>query len=205
MGTGKYPEENEYSNVILYLIQYLSKHAGSSNAYTSLEETNFFFEVSHSAFEGALDRFARFFIDPLMADSSSERQLNAVCSEHSKNLQNDAWRKYQLTKHLAKPGHPYNKFSTGNKESLSNPNLREMLFNFYNSKYSANLMKLVVYGQSDIDVLTKSVEEKFAEVKNQKFAKFQLQEHPYDEKTLKHLVKLVPVKDKKTLDICWVL
>jgi len=106
---------------------------------------------------------------------------------------------------LAKPGHPYNKFSTGNKESLSNPNLREMLFNFYNSKYSANLMKLVVYGQSDIDVLTKSVEEKFAEVKNQKFAKFQLQEHPYDEKTLKHLIKLVPVKDKKTLDICWVL
>ena len=37
-----------------------------------------------------------------------------------------------------------------------------MLFNFYNSKYSANIMKLVIYGQSDIDVLTKSVEEKFA-------------------------------------------
>ena len=84
--------------------------------------------------------------------------MNAVHSEHSKNLQSDPWRKYQLTKHLAKPGHPYNKFSTGNKESLSNPNLREMLFNFYKSKYSANLMKLVVYGQSDIDVLTKEVE-----------------------------------------------
>ena len=73
MGTKKYPEENEYSN-------YLSKNAGSSNAYTSLEETNFYFEVSHGAFEGALDRFARFFIDPLMLDSSSARELNAVDS-----------------------------------------------------------------------------------------------------------------------------
>jgi len=85
-----------------------------------------------------------------MLDSSSERELNAVHSEHSKNLQNDLWRKYQLSKHLAKPGHPYNKFSTGDRNSLANPNLRQMLFNFYNSNYSANLMKLVIYGQADV-------------------------------------------------------
>lgn len=33
-----------------------------------------------------------------------------------------------------------------------------MLFNFYNSNYSSNLMKLVVYGQDDIESLAKSVE-----------------------------------------------
>jgi insulysin len=90
-----------------------------------------------------------------MLDSSSERELNAVHSEHSKNLLNDSWRKFQLSKFLAKAGHPYSKFSTGDKNSLSNPNLREMLFDFYNANYSANLMKLVVYGQLDIDTLTK--------------------------------------------------
>jgi insulysin len=58
----------------------LTKNAGSSNAYTSLEETNYYFEVSHASFFGALDRFSRFFIDPLMLDSSSERELNAVHS-----------------------------------------------------------------------------------------------------------------------------
>ena len=187
------------------MTQYLSKNAGSSNAYTSLEETNFFFEVSHGGFEGALDRFSRFFIDPLMLDSSSERELNAVNSEHSKNLQNDAWRKYQLSKHLAKEGHAYSKFSTGNKESLANPNLREMLFNFYNSKYSSNLMKLVVYGQEDIDYLTRAVEQRFAEVKNNSYSKYQMQEHPYSQQTLGKLIKLVPVKDKRTLELCWVL
>lgn len=70
-------------------------------------------------------------------------------------MQNDTWRKYQLSKYLAKPGHPYNKFSTGDKSTLSNPNLREMLFNFYKANYSANLMKLTVYGQSDVETLAK--------------------------------------------------
>ena len=38
MGTEKYPKENEYSN-------YLSKHSGSSNAYTAAEHTNYYFQV----------------------------------------------------------------------------------------------------------------------------------------------------------------
>lgn len=97
-----------------------------------------------------------------MSDSSSERELNAVHSEHSKNLLNDTWRKYQLTKFLAKENHPYKKFSTGNKESLSNPNLRQMLHTFYNNKYSSNLMKLVVFGNETPEEMSKLVEEKFS-------------------------------------------
>lgn len=79
-----------------------------------------------------------------------------------------------MSKHLAKEEHPYHKFSTGDKTTLANPNLREMLFNFYNSHYSANIMKLVVYGQEDVDVLAKSVLEKFKDVKNNQFGKFQI-------------------------------
>ena len=54
------------------------------------------------------------------------------------------------------------------------PNLREMLFKFYNNSYSSNLMKLVVYGQMDIDTLTKEVEQKFAEVKDSAFNGFKI-------------------------------
>lgn len=67
---------------------------------------------------------------------------------------NDAWRKFQITKFLAKEGHPYSKFSTGDKSSLGNPNLRKMLFDFYNNNYSANLMKMVVYGKEHVDFLS---------------------------------------------------
>lgn len=49
LGTEKYPKENEYS-------QFLSEHAGSSNAFTSGEHTNYYFDVSHEHLEGALDR-----------------------------------------------------------------------------------------------------------------------------------------------------
>lgn len=105
------------------------------------------FEVSSIAFEEALDRFSQFFIAPLLNQNSAEKELNAVDSEHQKNKLNDSWRKYQLSKHISKDGHPFNKFSTGDKKSLSNQNLQNMLTDFYRSNYSANLMKLVVYGK----------------------------------------------------------
>jgi secreted Zn-dependent insulinase-like peptidase len=44
MGTEKYPDENEYSS-------YLSEHGGMSNAYTSTENTNYYFDVSHPYLE----------------------------------------------------------------------------------------------------------------------------------------------------------
>lgn len=40
-------------------------------------------------------------------------------SEHKKNHQNDIWRIYQINKHLSKEGHPWRKFGSGNKDSLT--------------------------------------------------------------------------------------
>lgn len=76
MGTEKYPKENDYS-------QYLSEHSGFSNAFTGVENTNYYFEVGHEYLEGALDRFAQFFISPLFSDSCTERELKAVDSGNS--------------------------------------------------------------------------------------------------------------------------
>jgi insulysin len=73
MGTEKYPKENDYN-------QYLSEHSGHSNAFTGMENTNYYFEVAQEWLEGALDRFAQFFISPLFSDSCTERELKAVDS-----------------------------------------------------------------------------------------------------------------------------
>lgn len=101
-----------------------------------------------------LDRFAQFFIAPLMAESSSARELMAVNSEHSKNILNDAWRQYQLWKSSARKGNPLAKFSTGDKNSLGSPTIRNQLLEFYGKNYSANLMKLVVYGKEDVNSMS---------------------------------------------------
>jgi insulysin len=75
--------------------------------------------VATPALTGALSRFAGFFHSPLFTPSCTSRELNAVDSEHKKNLQNDQWRIFQLNKHLSKPGHVWSKFGSGNRESLS--------------------------------------------------------------------------------------
>lgn len=58
-------------------------------------------------------RFAQFFTAPLFTESATEREINAVNSEHEKNIPNDAWRMDQVDKHLCDPSHPYNSFGTG--------------------------------------------------------------------------------------------
>ena len=100
-------------------MQFLSRNNGSSNAYTATTNTNYYFNVATSALAGALERFSGFFHSPLFAPSGTVRELNAVDSEHKKNLQNDVWRIYQVNKHNTKPGHVWSKFGSGNKLTLT--------------------------------------------------------------------------------------
>ncbi|KAG8889415.1 Insulinase (Peptidase M16) [Tulasnella sp. 332] len=111
MGTKEFPSENEYS-------QFISTHGGSTNAYTSAYNTNYHFSVNPSQLQPALHRFSTFFISPLFSESCTNRELNAVDSEHKKNRQNDMWRMFQLSKEQSKADHPWHKFGSGNRESL---------------------------------------------------------------------------------------
>ena len=47
-------------NFFSFYLQFLSEHGGSSNAFTSAEHTNYFFDVSPEHLSGALDRSASF-------------------------------------------------------------------------------------------------------------------------------------------------
>ncbi|KAJ2741432.1 metalloprotease, partial [Coemansia pectinata] len=153
LGTEKYPKEGEYD-------AYLSSNSGSNNAYTSFTETNYYFSVFNGALEGALDRFAQFFISPLFNKDCVERELNAVDSEHKGNLQSDHHRSYRLKAIISNPAHPFSWFSTGNTETLKGAaeelglDLREELIKFYQKYYSADVMRLVVVGNHSLDVLS---------------------------------------------------
>ena len=89
MGTEKYPSENEYA-------EFISNNGGYDNAWTNLTDTNYHFECSNEAFGEALDRFAQFFVCPLLGDSQTEREMKAVDSEYNMDLQSDTWRKINL-------------------------------------------------------------------------------------------------------------
>lgn len=100
LGTERYPDENEYT-------KFLAANGGTSNASTYADTTKFYFEVVPDKLSEGLDRFAQFFIAPLFTDSATDREINAVDSEHEKNLTTDGWRTRQVSKELADPSHPY--------------------------------------------------------------------------------------------------
>ncbi|RCH79537.1 Insulinase (Peptidase M16), partial [Rhizopus stolonifer] len=200
MGTEKYPKENDYS-------QYLSEHSGFSNAFTGVEDTNYYFEVGQEYLEGALDRFAQFFISPLFSDSCTERELKAVDSEHKKNRQQDSWRMFQLEKSLSNPDHPYCHFGTGNLETLyENPkkngqDIREELLKFHDHYYSANIMKLCILGRESLDQLTAWAVEKFQNVRNKNINPPSFSGHPLTKNELMKQIFVKPVKDVRSLEM----
>ncbi|KAG0267649.1 Insulinase (Peptidase M16) [Actinomortierella ambigua] len=200
MGTAKYPRENEYS-------EYLAQHAGMSNAFTNLDNTNYYFEVGHEHLEGALDRFAQFFISPAFSENCKDRELRAVDSEHKKNLQSDTWRLFQLSKNMSSPHHPYHQFGTGNLETLQdNPakegiDVRDELIKFHSKYYSANIMKLVILGREPMDQLASWAVEKFSPIRNLGIKPPAYPSPPWTEKELLNVAYVKPVKDVRSLQI----
>ena len=196
MGTSKYEDENDYQ-------EYLSKHGGSSNAYTDLEHTNYYFDISTGKdnFEGALDRFSQFFIAPLLKQSSVDKERQAVDSEHAKNLQSDTWRAYQLSKSLSREDHPYSKFGTGNAESLNIPNIREALLEFYDNHYSSNLMKVCLLSDQSLDELEIMARQYFFEIKNKSLPQPAFDGNPFPESLTPCVLQVVPVKQSISLDL----
>eukprot|EP01006_Ploeotia_vitrea_P044505 TRINITY_DN66835_c8_g9_i1.p1 TRINITY_DN66835_c8_g9~~TRINITY_DN66835_c8_g9_i1.p1 ORF type:complete len:1085 (-),score=521.06 TRINITY_DN66835_c8_g9_i1:2330-5323(-) len=203
LGTEKYPDENSYS-------KFLSEHGGHSNAYTSMENTNYYFDVTHPFLEEALDRFSQFFVAPLFTESATDREMNAVHNENSKNLQNDSWRLFQLSKSVARKDHPFSKFGTGNLETLMHTprklgiDVRKALVDFHAEYYSANIMRLSVLGREPLDVLEKWVVDKFSSIRNTKRA---VPEFPPDplvpSEHLGRRYDVVPVKDLRRMLMFW--
>ncbi|SCU77844.1 LAMI_0A02542g1_1 [Lachancea mirantina] len=200
MGSSKFPNENEYSS-------FLSKHGGSSNAYTGSQNTNYFFQVNHENLKGALDRFSGFFTCPLFNKDSTDKEINAVDSENKKNLQSDLWRLYQLDKSLTNPEHPFHKFSTGNIKTLGeipkseNIDIRDELLKFYDSSYSANIMKLCILGREDLDTLSQWVFELFKDVANKDRPAPHYPAQMLKPENLTKIVYAKPVKNLRKLEV----
>ncbi|EPY81998.1 insulin-degrading enzyme isoform 4 [Camelus ferus] len=152
-----------------------------------------------------VDWFAQFFLCPLFDESCKDREVNAVDSEHEKNVMNDAWRLFQLEKATGNPKHPFSKFGTGNKYTLeTRPNqegidVRQELLKFHSTYYSSNLMAICVLGRESLDDLTNLVVKLFSEVENKNVPLPEFPEHPFQEEHLKQLYKIVPIKDIRNL------
>ena len=200
MGNNKYPSENEYSD-------YLAKNGGSCNASTTLDNTLYYFDVSNEAFEGALDRFAQFFISSNFNESSVEREIKAIDNEFSEYLNSDERRLLEIKSSNMNKDSPFNNFMTGNLKTLTKPDIREKLLVFYKKYYTSEIMNLCVYSNKSLDELLKLIESLFSLIP--KLENFEMPRYdevkPYDETNLKYFYKIIPVKNINHIELEWYL
>jgi len=197
LGTKKYPDESSYS-------KFIKDNGGSTNAYTDLMDTNYYFSVSNSALSEALDRFSQFFKEPLFNEDAVTREINSVDSEHNKNLSNDTWRLNQLIMSLSNPESCSNQFPTGSIETLGKENIRSALIDFHGKYYSANLMTLCIAGKHSLDDLEKLCIEHFSSIENKNVKALDTTlPIAYGKAQLGRFIRVVPIIPKDKLIIMW--
>jgi insulysin len=195
MGNAAYPKEFEY-------MQFIADHGGLVNAYTASDRTVYMFSVNNEAFDGALDRFSHFFIDPLFLPSCIGRELHAVDQEHSKNVENDLWREYMILKETGNTAHPNAAFSTGNAKTLSGIP-QSALKEWYQKNYSAQKMHLTVISPLPMDQITQAVVADFSKVANNGSVRQSLTTQMSSAQQMGHIIYIKPLKDLKRLSLVW--
>ena len=167
LGSKKYPDEDYYADKI-------SKNGGFSNAYTSHFETVYYFNVLNDKLVEMLDIFSRFFIDPLFNESSVLREVNAVNSEHEKNINSDYWRIRQIFFNVRDKDNQTNTFSTGSLETLNKPEIREQLIKFYNTHYVSSNIALCIISSHKINKQLDMINNTFGLIQSKSYIKEKL-------------------------------
>lgn len=152
MGSDTYPGSTYFQSQI-------SKYGGFTNAFTADESTQYFFSTSDN-FLGLLEIFSRFFVRPLFDVNWVNKEVNAVDSEHKKNIGSDAWRIMNVAKNFY-IDNVNNQFSTGSLETLlrstsinNDPDiLRKRLIEFYDTHYSSDSMVLFLFHRINDDTI----------------------------------------------------
>ncbi|MFB9866549.1 insulinase family protein [Vreelandella sulfidaeris] len=162
LGTEPYPESDAYQ-------RYISNNAGSHNAFTAQQDTNYFFDIEPEALPGALDRFSEFFLSPLFNADHLESERNIVHSEYMARIRDESRRENDVINQILNPDNPTTGFAVGSRETLASPpegeaTLRERVIEFYHQHYDANVMNLVVVAPQPLDQLETWVAERFADI-----------------------------------------
>lgn len=148
LGTTDDPTPDGYSN-------FLAQNGGSRNAYTSLDETNYFFYVNDDALEPGLAKFAAMFSSALLDPKYASQEKNAVASEWSMRREADG-RSVSFISRSLMGDHPANRFVTGNLDTLGDKEgstLTQATRTFYETYYSSHLMTAAIEGARSLDEL----------------------------------------------------
>lgn len=152
----------------------LAASGGFLNAYTTSDQTCFYFEVSTYAqdcicgggfiLESILRVFASLFSCPLLDVKAAAHEIRAVDDEHNGNKSDEEKILFHGLRKLASPDHVFSRFATGNLHTLSKilvKKLRKMARAYFNKNYLPKNMTLVLKGPQSTLQLRKLVIKEF--------------------------------------------
>ncbi|KAJ8952795.1 hypothetical protein NQ318_008112 [Aromia moschata] len=188
------------------------KGGGSDNASTDAETTCFYFECLEKHLYKALDKFAQFFISPLMKKNAMAREREAIESEFQIALPSDSSRKEQLLCSFAKTESPVNSFSWGNlitlRDNISDDKLYEGVHEFRKRHYSAHRMTIAIQARLPMETLQEYVLECFTNVPNNGLHPNDFTEYSnrvFDTPEFTRIYYIKPSKDLCQVDLTWSL
>lgn len=197
LGSERYPTINEYS-------KFMSQHGGYTNAYTSQTSTVYGFEVNDEYLGEALDRLADVMRAPLLDEKYAEKERHTVNAEHKTYFDNDMRKLYALQRYTLNPEHPMARFSTGDLTTLIDKpesNLQDELERFFNSHYSANLMKVALTSPRPIAELQQVASRYLSQIPNKKVKKPAIVTPMLTDNELAIKVTMQPTADIKLLQV----
>ncbi len=201
LGTEKYPDGSEYQ-------KFISQHGGSNNAWTATEHTCFYFDIHHTHFNEALDRFSQFFISPLLADEFIVKERKNIEAEFKLKLKDDVRRLYDVHKETINQQHPFSQFSVGNVDTLADRDGRSIsaeLSDFFERYYQASYMTLAIEGPQPLAELENLAITMFGDIKNNGLALKEITEPLYFPEHQGIYIDVQPVKNDHQLIISFAM
>ncbi|ONH64994.1 putative protease AXL1 [Cyberlindnera fabianii] len=174
LGSKNYPNTTEFHDL-------LTKAGGRRNAFTTGEQTAFFFEVPSDAihkdkvtqeplFNHLIAMFADSIKAPTFPEAMFEKEIYAIDNEHSANISKSGRAFYHGLRLISNPSHPFHRFATGNYFTLNDvPNMKKIsvkdrLQKYYTENYVADKMTLVIRGSQSLNLLQKLAVTNFGDI-----------------------------------------
>lgn len=147
------------------LMAYVQSHGGQVNARTSERTTDYFFELSHQAFAGGLERLSDMLAHPRMNPDDQQREREVLQAEFVAWSQDAAAQQQSALFSGLDEAHPLRGFHAGNRDSLplQQPEFQQALQDFYQRFYQTGQMTLSLVGPQSLDEL-KAMAEAFGSV-----------------------------------------
>ncbi len=147
-----------------YLIKKTQEYGGNTNAYTSENNTVYYFNVFTKYLENIIEIFVDYLVNADLKKENILNELQNVNSEHEKNINNDGFKLFNL-KHLLSDKNTNNhSFFTGSNKTLNKKDIHEKLVDFYKKYYVSNNFSICIVSNCDINEQKRIIKKHFGTI-----------------------------------------